>query len=144
MQISNRKAYFNYTIEDEIEAGIVLLGSEVKSIREGKASLNESYVAEVFGELQLINCNITEYKGANRFNHQPKRQRKLLVHKKELQKIIGKMHVKGYSLIPLKIYFNKRNMAKVLIGLGRGKKLYDKRESIKQRDDRRREARGED
>ncbi len=144
MQILNRKAHFNYEIEEEIEAGIMLLGSEVKSIREGKASISEAYIAENSGELFLINCNITEYKGANRFNHEPKRPRKLLVHKKQLQKIVGKIQEKGYSAIPLKIFFNKRNLAKVLIGLGRGKKLYDKRESIKKRDDNRRKQRGEE
>lgn len=143
MQILNRKAHFNYTIEEEIEAGIVLLGSEIKSLREGKANISESYVAESSGELFLTNCNITEYKGANRFNHPPKRPRKLLLHKKQIQKIIGKMQMKGYSVVPLKIFF-KKNLAKVLIGIGTGKKLHDKRESIKERDDRRRQARGEE
>ncbi len=144
MQILNRKAHFNYEIEEEIEAGIMLLGSEIKSMREGKASINESYVAEVKGELFLINCNISEYKPANRFNHDLKRPRKLLLHKKELNKIIGKMQMHGYSAIPLKIYFNKKNFAKILIGLGRGKKLYDKRETIKKRDENRRKQRGEE
>lgn len=143
MQILNRKAHFNYHIEEEIEAGIMLLGSEVKSVRAGQATINEAYVADNNGELFLINCNITEYKGANKFNHTPKRPRKLLVHRKQLQKLLGKMQVEGYSLLPLKIYF-KKNYAKVLIGLGRGKKLYDKRESIKKRDDNRRKQRGEE
>ncbi len=143
MQILNRKARFNYNIEEEIEAGIMLLGSEVKSLREGKANISEGYVSESHGELFLNNCNISEYKGANRFNHEPKRIRKLLLHKKELQKILGKMQMKGYSVVPLKIYF-KKNFAKALIGIGRGKKLYDKRESIKERDDKRRQARGEE
>ncbi len=144
MQILNRKAHFNYAIEEEIEAGIVLLGSEVKSIREGKASLSESYIAESQGELYLINSNISEYKGANKFNHEPKRKRKLLLHKKQLDKISGRMQTQGYSAVPIKIFFNKKNYAKVLLGLGRGKKLYDKRESIKQRDENRRNQRGED
>lgn len=144
MAINNKKAYFNFTIEDELEAGIILLGSEVKSLREGKASINEAYVAEVKGEMFLINANITEYKGANRFNHEPKRPRKLLLHKKQVDKITGKLHVKGYSTTPIKIYFNKKNVAKVLIGIGKGKKLYDKRASIKERDDHRRSLRGED
>lgn len=144
MQILNRKAHFNYTIEEEIEAGIMLVGSEVKSLREGKASISESYVAEANGELFLINANINEYKGANRFNHQPKRQRKLLLHKKQLNKILGRMQEKGYACLPLKVYFSKKNVAKVLIGLGRGKKLYDKRESIKKRDENRRKQRGEE
>jgi len=144
MQILNRKAHFNYAIEEEIEAGIVLLGSEVKSIREGKASLNEAYIAEAQGDLYLINCNITEYKGANKFNHEPKRKRKLLLHKKQLEKIAGKMQIQGYSAVPVKIFFNKKNFAKVIVGLGRGKKLYDKRESIKKRDESRRNQRGEE
>ena len=144
MNINNKKARFNFTIEDEIEAGIMLLGSEVKSLREGKASISESYIAEAKDELFLINANINEYKGANKFNHEPKRPRKLLVHKKQLEKLIGKMSAKGYSMVPIKIYFNKKNIAKVLIGLGKGKKLYDKRASIKERDDNRRQQRGED
>jgi SsrA-binding protein len=144
MQILNRKAHFNYAIEEELEAGIMLLGSEVKSIREGKANISEAYIAEIQGELFLINCNISEYKGANKFNHEPKRKRKLLVHKKQLDKITGRMQVEGYSALPMKIFFNKKNFAKVIIGLGRGKKLYDKRESIKKRDDNRRQQRGEE
>jgi SsrA-binding protein len=144
MQILNRKAHFNYAIEEELEAGIMLLGSEVKSIREGKANISEAYIAEIQGELFLINCNISEYKGANKFNHEPKRKRKLLVHKKQLDKITGRMQVEGYSALPMKIFFNKKNFAKVIIGLGRGKKLYDKRESIKKRDDNRRKQRGEE
>lgn len=144
MSINNKKARFNFTIEDEIEAGMVLVGSEVKSLREGKASILESYVAEIKGELFLVNANISEYKGANRFNHDPKRNRKLLLHKKQIDKLTGKMKVKGYSLIPIKIYFNKKNVAKLIIGMGKGKKLYDKRASIKERDDKRRQLRGED
>lgn len=144
MQITNRKAHFNFAIEEELEAGIILLGSEVKSLREGKASISESYIAESKGEIFLINANINEYKGANKFNHSPKRPRKLLLHKKQVDKIMGKMNLKGYSAVPIKIYFNQRNIAKVLIGLGRGKKIYDKRESIKERDDNRRSQRGED
>jgi len=142
--ILNRKAHFNYAIEEELEAGMILLGSEVKSLREGKANIAEAYVSEANGEFFLTNCNITEYKGANRFNHEPKRQRKLLLHKREISKLLGKIQAKGYSMIPLKIFFNKRNVAKVVIGIGKGKKLYDKRESIKQRDDQRRNQRGED
>jgi len=144
MQILNRKAHFNYTIEEEVEAGIMLLGSEVKSLREGKASISESYVNETAGDLFLINCNISEYKSANRFNHEPKRQRKLLLRKKQLNKILGKMQEKGCACLPIKIYFNKKNIAKVLIGIGRGKKLYDKRDSIKKRDENRRKQRGEE
>jgi SsrA-binding protein len=142
--ILNRKAHFNYAIEEELEAGMILLGSEVKSLREGKANIAEAYVSEAGGEFFLTNCNITEYKGANKFNHPPKRQRKLLLHKKEINKLLGKMQIEGYSVIPLKIFFNKKNFAKVLLGIGKGKKLYDKRESIKERDDKRRNQRGED
>ena len=123
---------------------IILLGSEVRSVVQGEARINEAYITEVKGELFLINCNISEYKGANKFNHEPKRPRKLLVHKKQLDKIIGKINIEGYSALPLKIFFNKRNRAKVLIGLGRGKKLYDKRESIEKRDETRRKQRGEE
>ena len=144
INILNRKAHFNYEIEEEIEAGIMLLGSEVKSIREGKASIAEAYVAEISGELFLVNCNISEYKNANRLNHPPKRQRKLLLHKNQLERIVGKMQMKGYSALPLKIFFNKKNFAKVIIGIGRGKKLYDKRDSIKKKDEARREQRGEE
>jgi SsrA-binding protein len=140
----NRKAKFNYEIEEEIEAGIVLLGSEIKSIREGKITINESYASEINGDIILINTNIAEYKGANRFNHEPKRPRKLLLHKKQINKIIGKINFKGYSLIPLKIYFNDKNMIKVLLGIAKGKKLYDKRKTIKERDQKRAEARGEE
>jgi SsrA-binding protein len=142
--ILNRKAHFNYSIEEEIEAGIVLLGSEVKSLREGKANISESYIAEKDGELFLINCQISEYKSANRFNHAPKRPRKLLLHKNQMAKITGKMQMQGYSAVPLKIFFNKKNFAKVIIGLGRGKKLYDKRETIKKKDENRRKQRGEE
>jgi len=144
MQILNRKAHFNFAIEEEFEAGIMLLGSEVKSIREGKANISEAYIADIKGELFLINCNISEYKGANKFNHAPKRQRKLLLHKKQLDKITGKMQVQGYSALPMKIFFNKKNVAKVIVGIGRGKKLFDKRESIKKRDENRRAQRGEE
>lgn len=144
MQITNRKAHFNFAIEEELEAGIILLGSEVKSLREGKASISESYIAESKGDFFLINANINEYKGANKFNHAPKRPRKLLLHKKEIDKLIGKMNLKGYSATPIKIYFNKRNIAKILVGIGRGKKIYDKRESIKERDEKRRSQREED
>jgi SsrA-binding protein len=135
MQILNRKAHFNYSILEEVEAGIILLGSEVKSIKEGKANMNEAYCAEIKGELFLINAHISEYIGANRFNHLPKRPRKLLMHKKEINKIIGKINTQGHSLIPLKIYCNKKNFIKVLLGLGKGKKLHDKRQSLKERDE---------
>lgn len=139
----NKKAYYHFSIEEEIEVGIMLVGSEVKSLRAGKASLNDAYAAESGGELFLVNSMISEYAGANQFNHDSRRKRKLLLHKREMAKIIGKMAVKGYSLIPLKIYF-KKGIAKVLLGLAKGKKLYDKRESIKARDEKRRMARDGD
>ncbi len=144
MQILNRKAHFNYQIEEEFEAGIQLVGSEVKSIRLGKVSLNESYIANIKGELHLVNANISIYENANNFNHDPIRARKLLLHKKQISKLISKMEVKGYSIIPLKIIFNKKNFVKVIIGLGKGKKLYDKRETIKKRDENRRLQREKD
>jgi SsrA-binding protein len=144
MQILNRSANYNYFITEEFEAGIVLLGSEVKSLREGKASIKEAYIVEKKSELFLINSNISEFKSANRFNHIPKRERKLLLHKKQLEKIITKINHQGFSAVPIKIFFNKKGFAKMLIGIGKGKKLYDKRETIKKRDDNRRNLRGED
>jgi SsrA-binding protein len=138
MVIQNRKAHFHYFIEEEHEAGIVLLGSEVKSLRQGRANISESYIAEKNGEFFLTNAHISEYKGANKFNHEPTRQRKLLLHKKEMRKLIGKLQKKNYSIVPTKIYFNKKGFAKISIGLGKGKKLYDKRETIKNRDETRR------
>ncbi len=141
----NRKAYFNYAIEEEIGAGIMLLGTEIKAIREGKVNINDSYAAEIDGELFLVNSVVGPYnRGVIYFAHDEKRQRKLLLHKKELQKLLGKMRVKGYSLVPTKIFFNDRNIVKIMLGLAKGKKLYDKRESIKKRDEQRRSDRGEE
>ena len=137
----NRKAKFNYTIEEEIEAGIILKGSEVKSLRLGKANINEAYADEKQGCIFLLNSHISEYKGANRFNHDPKRPRELLLHKKQINKLLGQIKIKGVSLIPLSLYFNQRGIVKVKIGIGKGKKLYDKRETIKQRDEKRQSAR---
>lgn len=136
--ILNRKARFNYNIEEEFEVGLVLLGSEVKSIRQGRANISESYVSDIKGELFLTNAHISPYKGANNFNHEPTRNRKLLLHKKQLEKLASKMQIKGYSCIPTKIFFNKKGFAKLIIGLGKGKKLHDKRETIKKRDELRR------
>lgn len=141
--VQNKKAYYNFAIEDEVEAGIMLVGSEVKSLREGKANINDAYVAEDKGDLYLTNAMISEYGGANRFNHEPRRKRKLLLHKKEMTKIIGKMAIKGLSLVALKMYF-KNGKVKVLLGLAKGKKLHDKRETLKKKDEMRRAARGED
>jgi len=132
----NRKAYHDYHIEDTIEAGIALLGTEVKSLREGKASLKESYVMIKEGEAFLLNCHINPYTHGNRMNQDPLRIRKLLLHRKELNSLADKATVKGYTLIPLKIYF-KDSFAKVEIGLAKGKRLFEKRETIKAREARR-------
>ena len=129
----NRKAFHDYSIEETIEAGIVLTGTEVKSLREGKANLKDSYVIIKDTEVLLLNCHISPYTHGNIMNHDPVRTRKLLLHKKEIARIQGKALQKGYSLIPLKIYF-KDSRAKVEIGLARGKKMYEKRESIKKRE----------
>ncbi len=129
----NRKAFHEYSIEETIEAGIVLVGTEVKSLREGKANLKDSYVLIKDGEVLLLNCHISPYTHGNIMTHDPVRTRKLLLHKKEIARIQGKALQKGYSLIPLKIYF-KESRAKVEIGLARGKKMYEKRESIKKRE----------
>src|SRR5260370_16252876 len=130
----NRKARFNYAIEDTIEAGIALTGTEVKSIRNGKSTIAESYADSRDGELWLINANIPEYLQANRFNHLPKRPRKLLLHRKQISKLIGAVEREGMTLIPLKLYFNEQGRAKIELALAKGKKLHDKRESEKKRD----------
>jgi SsrA-binding protein len=129
----NRKARFNYAIGEIFEAGIALTGTEVKSLRDGKAAIAESYAASRDGELWLHNANIPEYLQANRFNHAPKRPRKLLLHRRQLNKLIGAVEREGMTLVPLKLYFNERGRAKVEIALARGKKLHDKRESEKKR-----------
>jgi SsrA-binding protein len=130
----NRKARFNYAIEDSVEAGIALTGTEVKSIRTGKATIAESYADSRGGEIWLVNANIPEYLQANRFNHAPKRPRKLLLHRKQIDKLIGAIEREGMTLVPLKLYFNEKGRAKVELALARGKKLHDKRESEKKRD----------
>jgi SsrA-binding protein len=129
----NRKARFNYAIGEVFEAGIALTGTEVKSLRGGKAAIAESYAASRDGELWLYNANIPEYLQANRFNHTPKRPRKLLLHKRQINKLIGAVEREGMTLVPLKLYFNEKGRAKVEIALARGKKLHDKRESEKKR-----------
>lgn len=129
----NRKAYHDYAIEETIEAGIQLLGTEVKSLRDGKANLNDSYVIIKDSEAFLFNCHISPYTHGNIMNHEPMRTRKLLLHKKELERLIGKIRQKGFTLIPLKIYF-KGSYAKVEVGLAKGKKTYEKREAIKERE----------
>ncbi len=130
----NRKARFNYSIEDTVEAGIVLTGTEVKSVRGGKTTIAESYADAKDGEIWLVNANIPEYLQANRFNHEPKRLRKLLLHKKEINKLAGAIEREGMTLIPLKMYFNERGRIKLQLGLAKGKKLHDKRDTEKKRD----------
>ena len=129
----NRKARFNYAIGETFEAGIALTGSEVKSMRAGKTSIAESYAAARDGELWLINANISEYKQAGRFTHAPKRPRKLLLHKRQINKLIGAVEREGMTVVPLKIYFNDKGRAKVELALAKGKKLHDKRETEKKR-----------
>lgn len=133
MEILNREARFNYFIVDEIEAGIVLTGTEVKSIRDGKCQLKDSYATLRNNEVYLLNMHINEYREGNLFNHDPKRTRKLLLHKSEIKKLHEKTKLEGLTLVPLKLYF-KKNKVKILIGICKGKKNFDKRETIKERD----------
>ena len=133
MEIKNKKAYFNYFIEKEIEAGIVLVGTEIKSIRNNKVNLTDSFVRIKNNEAYIINMFIEKYDKGNIFNHDETRERKLLLHKREIKKIYEQIKKEGYTLVPLKVYM-KNNKAKVLIGLAKGKKVYDKRETIKKRD----------
>lgn len=131
---SNNKASYEFFIEDRIEAGLVLTGTEVKSLRNGKASIIESHVAEVDGILSLLNSDIPEYDKAMYSNHYPRRARKLLLHKREINKLSGLIQRKGFTVIPLKIYFTERNIAKVELGIAKGKKQHDKRQTIKDRE----------
>jgi len=133
MEIVNRKARHDYFIEDEFECGIVLSGTEIKSVREGACNFNDSYIIVRNYELFILNMYIAIYKQGNIFNHQETRTRKLLMHKREILKLNDRIRLEGYTLIPLKLYF-KNNKAKILIGLCKGKKNYDKREAIKERD----------
>ena len=137
----NRKARHNYFIDDTLEAGIMLTGTEVKSMREGRADIGESYASERAGELFLVNAHVPEYKGGNRFNHEPRRERKLLLRKREINRLIAVIQRSGLTVVPLKIYFNERGLAKVLLGTGRGKKQHDKRQTLKERDWKRSQAR---
>ncbi len=132
--IRNRRAKFDYFIEEEVEAGIVLQGTEVKSLRAGKANIQDAHAAEKDGELWLFNAYIAEYAAGNRFNHASRRPRKLLLHKKQIRKLLGAVTVKGYTLVPISLYFNNDGRVKIKLGLGKGKKLHDKRETEKQRD----------
>src|SRR5665213_501884 len=129
----NRKARFNYDIGEFVEACIVLTGSEVKSLRAGKATIAESYADARDGEIWLIHSNIPEYVQAHRFNHLPKRPRKLLLHQRQIEKLAGAVEREGMTLVPLKIYFNDKGRAKIEIALGKGKKLHDKRDTLKKR-----------
>jgi SsrA-binding protein len=137
----NRKARFAYAIDDTLEAGLMLTGSEVKSLRTGKATIAESYAHAKDGELFLVNAYIPEYTQASRFNHEPKRTRKLLVHKKEANRLSMAIRREGMTLIPLRLYFNPKGIAKIQLGVAKGKKLHDKRETEKQRDWQRDKAR---
>jgi SsrA-binding protein len=129
----NRKARFNYQIGETLEAGIALTGTEVKSLREGKATIAESYADSRGGEIWLVNANIPEYLQAGRFNHAPKRARKLLLHRRQINKLIGAVEREGMTLVPLKLYFNDKGRAKIELALARGKKLHDKRETERKR-----------
>lgn len=133
----NRKARHRFEILDTLECGIALVGSEVKSLRNGKLSLEESYARVKDGAVWLVGCDIPEYKQATMWNHDPKRPRKLLLHRREIQKFAGLAHEKGLTLVPLKLYFNVRGIAKLMLGLCRGRKLHDKREALKKADNQR-------
>jgi SsrA-binding protein len=133
---NNKKAYHNYFIEEKFEAGMVLTGTEIKSLRMGNANLNDSFAIVRNGEAFLNNLHISPYDFGNRENHDPDRMRKLLLHKKEIAKLFGKIREQGYSVVPLRLYF-KNGLAKVEIGLAKGKKLYDKREVMKEKDQKR-------
>lgn len=131
---TNRKAFHDYHIEDRLEAGIVLRGTEVKSLREGLVNLRDSYASVNHGEVFLHNCHINPYSHGNIMNHEPLRTRKLLLHQKEINQLIGKTQQKGLTLVPLRIYFSPRGHAKVELALAKGKKQYDRRETIKERE----------
>lgn len=133
IEIKNKKAYFDYYVLEEIEAGIVLTGTEIKSIRKGSAALKDTYARIKNNEVFVINMYIAPYEEGNRFNHEERRERKLLLHKKQIIKLNTEIKENGYSLVPLKLYFKGSN-AKITLGICKGKKLYDKRETIKKRD----------
>lgn len=135
MDIRNRSAYFEFHIEETFTAGLVLTGTEIKSLRQGKASFNDAYCYFTqAGELFIRSLHIAEYSHGTSANHDPLRERKLLLHKKELQKLQSRMKERGYTVIPLRLFLNEKGLAKMEIGLAKGKKLYDKRESIKRRE----------
>ena len=133
----NRKARFNYEVLDTFEAGLVLTGTEVKSLRQGQANIQESYASLEGGEIWLINSYLPEYLQANRFNHEPRRHRKLLLHRKQIDKMIGAVQRDGQTIIPVRLYLNEAGKAKIEIALAKGKKLHDKRQTLRERQDRR-------
>lgn len=137
----NRKARYNFSIDDTIEAGLMLSGTEVKALREGKANIAESYASDEDGEIWLINSNIPVYLQANRFNHEPRRRRKLLLRQREIEKLRNGISREGMTIVPMKLYFNDRGIAKLEIALAKGKKVHDKRETEKKRDWQRDKAR---
>ena len=134
MEIKNRSAFYEFFIDDKYVAGIQLLGTEVKSLRAGRANFNDSYCLFHGGELYIRSFHISEYSHGTVNNHDPIRERKLLLNRRELKKIEAKLKEKGYTIVPLRLFFNEKNLAKLEIGLGKGKKLHDKRDSIKQRE----------
>lgn len=137
VQIKNKKAEYQYFLFDSYSAGLVLTGTEIKSIREGKANLTDAYCMFKGDELYIINLHISEYSLGTIYNHEPKRDRKLLLNRRELKKLLTKIKEKGYTIIPIILYINEKGLAKIDIALARGKKMFDKRESIKQKDTRR-------
>ena len=137
----NKKARHDYQIEETLEAGLVLTGTEVKSLREGKANIRDAYAFERGGEIWLHNAYIAEDKQGNRFNHAPLRERKLLLRKSEIRKLVGSLKTKGVTLVPLELFFNEKGIAKLSVGLASGKRQYEKREAIKERDWKREQAR---
>ncbi len=137
----NRKARHNYFIEETMEAGLALTGTEVKSLRGGRSNIAESYVTERGGEAWLVNAHIPEYTAGNRFNHEPRRPRKLLLHRKQINRLIGAIQREGRTVVPLQLYFNPRGRAKIEIALVTGKQAHDKRQAIKERDWKRQRAR---
>ena len=142
MVAQNRRARHNYFIGEFLEAGLALTGTEVKSLRGGRSSIGKSYVTEQGGEAWLVNANIPEYASGNRFNHEPRRPRKLLLHRKQINKLIGAIQREGRTVVPLQVYFNPRGRAKIEIALVTGKQAHDKRQSIKERDWQRQRQRG--
>ncbi|HUU52050.1 MAG TPA: SsrA-binding protein SmpB [Candidatus Heimdallarchaeota archaeon] len=130
----NKKAFFNYEILETFETGISLVGSEVKSIREGRISLKESYAEIKEGEVFLVNCHVSPYEASNRFNHEPLRERKLLLHRREIKRLTGKIKERGLTLVPTKVQINDKGKVKVELALAKGKRVYQKRETIRERD----------